>query len=473
MYIFESDAFDEGQQSAAKSSKSQAPSVPALDGAVARVLLVPVVPAQTATLNGVFAPSAAVLSSLAESVAAAGVISTIGQAVSSDYATIAANEQNNQANLAASLEAVSKSLLANAGDPSLAAIPIASLSEATFTAPSQSTPLLSTVSVPEFVGVPEALMTLASSALPDQAAIDVSTLSTLGAPVVITGLSETAVTVIDNANSNIQIQDFVAPVASSESFINTGLGTLTVTTSATNVSSLSLSGKVAYTALADEVTSGITVSGQSDSSNITLFLVGGASSAQGSSDYITLGNGNNFVFDAGDGQVLLNLGSGQNTILLAGVGVSGVVNFAAHDNSVADLVAVAANGATSAHDMVTNGLLKISGLNNNAQSQDAINFLGDVNGQLMWSNGSASNSQVTNVAGDSANLESWINAAQAQAQNAHSVAWFQFGGNTYVYESVSGNAANHSGDTLIQLTGLTQFTNTNADLSIGMLHLAG
>jgi hypothetical protein len=234
-----------------------------------------------------------------------------------------------------------------------------------------------------------------------------------------------------------------------------------------------LTGNVAYTALADEVTSGITVSGESDSSNVTLFLLGGASSAQGSSDYITLGNGNNFVFDAGDGQVLFNLGSGQNTVLLAGVGVTGVVNLAKHDNSTSDFVALAANGLTTAHELAASELLSIGGLNNNAQSQDAITFLSDMDSQLSWAHGTASGSQITSVAGDAASLENWISTAQSLAHAAHSVAWFQFGGNTFVLETAATKAGDHSGDTLVKLTGLTQFTNTEGDLSIGMIHLAG
>jgi len=53
------------------------------------------------------------------------------------------------------------------------------------------------------------------------------------------------------------------------------------------------------------------------------------------------------------------------------------------------------------------------------------------------------------------------------------VAWFHFAGNTYVLETAAGASGNHTGDTLVKLTGLTQFTNTDGELSIGMLHLAG
>ena len=473
MYIFKSNAPEGEDQYLSKSSKNTVASASATDTILARLPIAPVVPAQTALLSGSLSPSSEVLESISQSIINAGVISTIGAALAQDYVKVAANEQGGNA-VIASLEAYSKNILDNLSDASLAAVPIASLSEAVGSA----TPLMNAPTelmnngLAELIA-PSAPASAAMVVSADTLVIDVSTLPTVSAPVVIAALSDNAITVLDSVNGNVQITDFVAPQASVENFINTGAGTLTVTTAASHVSSLSLSGKVAFTALADEVTSGITVSGQSDSSNVTLFLVGGASSAHGSSDFITLGNGNNFVFDAGDGQVLVNLGSGQNTVLLAGVGVTGVVNIANHDSSVGDFVALAANGIASAHDLASSALVTIAGLNNTAQSQDAISFLGDMDSQLMWSAGTAGGSQVTHVQGNVASLENWISAAQNQASSAHSVAWFQFGGNTYILESAQGKAGDHAGDTLVKLTGLTQFTNTDGDLSVGMIHLAG
>jgi len=463
MYIFKSDTPDGADEYLSKSSKNLATSSSTAEGVLARLQIAPIVPAQIASISGSFAPTSAVLSSIAESITAAGAISNIGRPVSEDYAIQAANEESNNT-LVASLEAFSKNLLANANEASLAIVPIASLSDTSL----GQIP----TAVDNQVQITAASVT--SVALPiEHVVVDVSTLPVVSAPVVITALSDSAITVIDSGNNNVQIQDFVAPLVTTESFVNTGAGTLTVTTAATHVASLSLSGNVAYTALADEVTSGITVSGQSDASNVTLFLVGGASNAQGSSDFITLGNGNDFVFDAGDGQVLLNLGSGQNTVILAGVGVTGVVNLAAHDSSVADMIALAANGLSSPHDLANNALVTVAGLNNNAQGQDVITFLGDMDSQLVWAQGSATGAQVTHVSGDAASLESWVSAAQLQAGNEHSVAWFHFAGNTYVLETAAGASGNHTGDTLVKLTGLTQFTNTDGELSIGMLHLAG
>jgi len=463
MYIPNSNTPDGADEQLSKLSKSPLAGTTAAETTSTRLQNNLVVPAQTAILAGVLPGGALMLSSISESIAAAGVISNIGRPVSEEIDVQMANEHSANA-ITASFEAFSKNLLTNLGDASLVAVPIASLSD------------VNQVQAPltpyGYLEIPTANGSVPAIAS-DRVVIDVSTIPLFGAPVIITALSDSSVTVIDGANTNVQINDFTAPTATVESFINTGTGTLTVTTAATHITSLSLSGNVAFTALSDQITSGITVSGESDSSNVTLFLVGGASGAQSSSDFITLGNGNDFVFDAGDGQVLLNLGNGQNTVILSGVGATGVINLAAHAETVADFIALAPNGLSLPQDLAANALVAIAGLNNNAQSQDAITFLGDVDNQLMWAGGTGNSAQVTKVTGEASNLASWISAAQAHASNAHSLAWFQFGGDTYVLEAVSGSAGNHAGDTLIKLTGLTQFTGDNNELSIGILHLAG
>ena len=153
--------------------------------------------------------------------------------------------------------------------------------------------------------------------------------------------------------------------------------------------------------------------------------------------------------------------------------MNGSIHFAAHSGDNYDLVALAPNGANSVSTLANNPALNISGLNNAPNSLDAIAFLGDLNGQLVWAGGSGANAQVTHPQGDASNLASWINAAQNNANVAHSVAWFQFDGNTYIFESANGISAAIAGDTLVKLTGLTQFTGGAGELSLGMLHLAG
>ena len=465
MYVFNSDTPDDAEQFAPKSSKSPLASSTLIEVNGVRPPSAPVVPAPIATLAGGFTPSGLILGEIADSIASISLITNLGLPVSQAFITQAANEEVLNSNaLIGSLEAYSQNVLNNLSELSAAPIAIANLSDLTI---DQSlAPIASEANLSGPIFVP-------AGAPLDRAAIDVSTLQSYIAPVVITALSDSAVMVIDSAGGNVQINDFVAPQAVVESFINTGTGTLTVTTAATHLASLSLSGNIAFTAIADEVTSGITVSGEADAANVVLFLMGGARSAQGSSDFITLGNGNDLVLDAGDGQLFINLGSGQDTVILAGIGVTGVVNFATHAASVGDMVAVAANGIESAQALSVNALMSIAGLNNDAQSQDAITFLSDMDAQIAWAGGTGSSAHVGAVNGDAGKLVNWIVAAQTLASNAHSVAWFQFGGNTYVFESANGNGASHAGDTLIELVGLTQFTGNNGEFSTGVLHLAG
>ena len=465
MYVFNLDTSDEAEQFLPKSSKSPVASAALTEVNGVRLPPAPVVQAPMATLSGSVIPSGLVLGDITDSIASISLITNLGLPVSQAYITQAANEEAlNSKALIGSLEAYSQNVLNNLSELSSAPIAIANLSDL---ANEQSAlPMTSAADLRGPVFVP-------AGAPLDHAIIDVSTLQSYIAPVVITALSDSAVMVLDSANGNVQINDFIAPQAVVESFINTGAGTLTVTTAASHLASLSLSGNIAFTATADEVTSGITVSGGADAANVALFLMGGSSSAQGSSDFITLGNGNDFVLDAGDGQLFINLGSGQDTVILAGVGVTGVVNFAAHAASVGDMVAVAANGIESAQALSVNALMSIAGLNNDAQSQDAITFLSDMDAQIAWAGGTGSSAHVGTVNGDAGNLANWIAAAQTLASNAHSVAWFQFGGNTYVLESANGSGVNHAGDTLIKLVGLTQFTGNNGEFSTGALHLAG
>ena len=136
-------------------------------------------------------------------------------------------------------------------------------------------------------------------------------------------------------------------------------------------------------------------------------------------------------------------------------------------------MAVASNGLNTASALAASDLVTIAGLNNDALGHDTVAFLSDMGASLSWVGHSASAAQVSVVASQANELVNWVSAAQQQASNPHSVAWFQFNGNTYVLESAVGTAGNHVGDTLIKFTGLTQFTGDDGELAFGMLHLAG
>ena len=455
MYIFKSDPSDGSDDSLLKSSKTSSSATQAAENMLAR-LQAPVVPAQIASLSTPL-PTGIVLSNLVDNVALAGVISTIGQPANQPLVTDLSNESAFAAQTAAE-EKLSKDVLGALANSSSSVLSISSLADAAI--------------VHQPVATQESSVSLGGSPAPfsNQAGmIDLSTLPA-GAPVVITKLSAegSAVTVIHESSGNVRITDFAQPDAVSETFINTGLGVLTVTTPATKVSSLSLSGNVEFTATGIEVTSGITVSGESDASDVALFITGGASSATGSTDFITLGDGNNFVFNAGTGSIFVNLGTGANSVILSGVGASGVVNLATNDVGRGDFVAIAANGLSDPSALAAAPLVTITGLNGG----DAISFLSDMGSNLSWASGSAQGAQVQTPQGDAANLANWIAAAQAQANQAHTVAWFQFDGATYVFESV-GNGANHNGDTLVKLTGMINLADGQVELSQGLLQILG
>ena len=465
MYIFKSNTSDGLDEKLSKPSTGVL--APLADASSARILLAPVVSPQTAALAGSSASSAPALTRIIDSIVTAGVVSNIAVPLTSEYAPQAANEDLVNS-LAGALEAFTKNALNNVGEINFAPVPITSLSD------SYDVQTLNVASTQNELQIPASNTSLTLLSTP-QAITEVYEAPSVSAPVLITALTDSDITVLSSAKEDTRVND-VMQQAVVQNYINTGTGVLTVTTPGTQLSSLTLTGNVAFTASAIEVTSGITVSALSDSSDVTLYLVGGASAKKGSTDAITLGDGNNFVLDAGDGQVLFNFGGGTNVVMLTGAGVNGAINFANHSDTVGDFVVIASNGVDSAQALASNPLVTISGLNNHAHSLDTITFLGDMGASLIWAgNGShgANDAQVMTVTGDASSLVNWVGAAQSLANNAHSVAWFQFDGNTYVLETALGNNGNHMGDTLVRLTGLTQFTGSNGELAFGALHLAG
>lgn len=452
MYILKSNPSDGSDDTALKSSKPVTSAASATDPALLARLQAPIVPVQVASLSAP-SPVGIVLGNLAESVAMAGLITSIGQPA--NQANIA-NEKTAQAALLAEQTAEQKlsqdvqALLASAAS---SALPISSLADTVLGAKQAPTT--------------HELAIMANRMLAPIAELNIVNLSLanpVAAPVTIAKPTEnaTAITVIGESAGNVRIVDFKQAGLVSETFVNTGLGVLTINMPATNVSSLSLSGKVEFTATGMEVTSGITVSGESDVSNVTLFITGGAQSALGSKDVITLGDGNNFVFNAGDGAIYVNLGAGANGVILAGIGASGAVSFATNDLGTPDFVAIAANGLASPEALAAAPLVTISGLN----AGDAISFLSDSNAHLTWAGGSAQSAQVQAVA-NANSLAAWIAAAQSQTAQAHSIAWFHFDGATYILESAAGPGL--TGDTLVRLTGTVNLTDSSITLSQGLM----
>ena len=456
MYVFKSNTPGGVDEILSKPSKNSTTLQKGPEGVLARVQA-PVVPAQVAVLNDAVAPTGTVLGNIFDAVVLAGVVSTIGQPVAGDYAREAANQAK-----ALQDEAIAQNALQVLANTPNTILPISSLSDG-------AAPL---TQAPVDLNLPMSKLN------PTYQIVDLSDafLSTqVTAPTLINDLSsgDASITVIDGAKDNVHITDFEPTQTISETFINTGLGKLTIITPATNVATLTLSGEVEFTATGMEVTSGITVSGASDSSNVILYITGGASRASASVDQIQLGDGNNVVFNAGDGTILMELGSGSNTVVLSGMGVSGTIQFAAHNNAISDTVAIAPSDFASFEQFGTIPLVTITGLNIHANSSDKISFLGDIGSELSWAGGSAQNAQVSMVSGDATALANWINAAQTVASTAHSIAWFHFDGATYILESVGDLHASNVGDTLIKLTGTVTFTGVDGALSTGMLNLVG
>ena len=456
MYIFKPNTPDGADEYLSKSPKNTAALQKSADGVLARIAA-PVVPAQVAVLNEAVAPVGTVMSNLMDSVVLAGVVSSIGQPVPVDYTRESANQ-----NIALLDETIAKNALTVLANTTNAILPISSLSDGTAPAPSAPAEF-------NLVGAPKLATAFGALDLSD------AFLASQSAPTVIQDLSHgsVSITVIDGSNDNVQITDFVPPQTVSETFINTGLGKLTIITPATSVASLSLVGNVEFTATNMEVTSGITVSGDADASNVVLYITGGASKTNASTDRIHLGDGNNVVFDAGDGTILMDLGSGANTVVLSGVGVAGTVSFAAHNNVLADTVAIAPTDFSQLAQSGSIPLVTITGLNVGANSSDKISFLADLGSELSWAGGSAQNAQVSAVKGDATILVNWISAAQTTASTAHSIAWFNFDGATYILESVGDAHASNVGDTLIKLTGTFSFSGVDGELSTGVLNLLG
>jgi hypothetical protein len=441
MYIFKSNSSDGVDEKLSKPSSSVLSSV--ADASSTRILLSPVVTPQNAVLAGSSASSGPVLTRIVDSIITAGVVSNIAVPLTSEYSPQAANEDLVKS-LAGALEAFTKNVLNQAGEANFAPVPITSLSD------SGAVKSLSIASHQGAIQLP--VTNISPSILPAPlVAAETYSVPTVSAVVPITALTDSDVAVTATAKRDVLIKDVIQQ-AVVQGYVNAEPEVLAVATTGTYLSSLTLTSNVAFTASAVGGSSGITVSSLSDSSDVALYLVGGTSAKQGVVDVITLGDGNNFVLDAGDGQVLLNYGSGANVVMLIGEGVSGNISFASVSHAVGNFVTIASNAVDGAQTLGSSQLVTISGLNNHH----------------------ASDAQAVSVSGDNTSgLFNSIDAAQPLSSNTHNVAWFQFDGHTYVFESALGNSGNHVGDTLVRLTGLTQFTGNDGELSFGALHLAG
>jgi hypothetical protein len=223
-----------------------------------------------------------------------------------------------------------------------------------------------------------------------------------------------------------------------------------------NVTSLSLAANqtVSFT---DSGTSGITVSGASDSAHVTLDFTGTAA-ASTVVDTINLGNANNSITDGElASTVNVNVGSGANLIVLgaASTDTTGVYNvtLASHTStaSVYDEIKIGAAGTNFA----TTPNLTVSG----AVLHDQIGFLNDVNALTVLAQVTAA----PTLAGTITTIEA------AAAAGAHDVAYSVFNGYTYVAENNAGAAASATNTTLIELVGTHTLT-ASATAGFAIIH---
>jgi hypothetical protein len=282
-----------------------------------------IVPAQVASLNAAVAPNGMVMSSLLDAVAMAGVISTIGQTLPTDYAA-APNALTQEAPAPHSLSAVAKTVSS--------VLPISSLSDVVIGQLAQH----ESAAVSSFNLAQQISMT--QSAAKETQLIDLSTLP-LGAPVAIASPSnaQPSITVIDGIAGTVRVADFRPVASANEVFLNPNLSTLNLGASAQALAPLSLGNKVEFTVTGIELSTGITVSGTADPANVTLLVSADLATAARSTGAVSLSAIGNEISPANLSALELLLASELTPLFLAELGsvpasdvqvrLTGVVSF--------------------------------------------------------------------------------------------------------------------------------------------------
>lgn len=270
----------------------------------------PVVAPQVASLNSAISSNGFALNQVLDSVAVAGVISTIGQPVHAEQGSLISPKANSSAVVDASLQ---KSLSTFAQTASNAQ-PISSLAEVAIGYPARS--------AVEFVNpalqVAQRLSEIQVAASETQA-IDLSLMS-LGAPVSITPPTDgpAKITVINSAATPVRIVDFKVAQTLPDSFVNTNLANLNLALPTATVTSLSSTERVDFTVTGIEISSGITVSGTADGPSITLLVAGDR--ASNSPARMNLSEITNANFAADMNAIAVNFAAELTPLFLAELG---------------------------------------------------------------------------------------------------------------------------------------------------------
>jgi hypothetical protein len=313
-----------------------------------------------------------------------------------------------------------------------------------------------------------------------------------GGTVNVKTLTDAALTHLSFAGTGaVDVQTILDVVAPTLTIANTGTGAATVGDGSPtgfadpDLTSLTLTGNVAIgqnklstgdgggtpiQASATGENTGVTISGSTDNAHINIYLTGAAA---GSTDSITLGNGNDYITDGSTaGTVNVTVGTGSNLIVLGATSDttgSYAVTLGAHTptSSLYDSISVGAQTVSSessylptAANLVVTGAVGYS-----ATAGDVINFNAD---NLVASSGSTT--QIDGVSGTlkvlapitaSSTLASTISTLEsAVSAHADDVAFSVFDGNTYVAEAnnaTAPSASNESAITLIELVGTHTF----------------
>jgi len=230
-------------------------------------------------------------------------------------------------------------------------------------------------------------------------------------------------------------------------------GTLTALTLSANVALGQASTALTTNGLQDGATAGVTITGGSDNSHVTVNLTNGA--ASGNTDTIKLGNGNNVVVDASTaGTVSVTLGTGANLVELGGASLDTTASFnvtlaaraATPPNAI--VIGAAGNNYATAPNLVVTGI----------STGDVIAFGNDTN--------SSSSTLTATSLTTATSVATAIAALETAATSAHKVVYGVYGGNTYIVETASGTLSK-TDTTVVELAGTQTLTATAGYVTVG------
>jgi S-layer protein len=286
--------------------------------------------------------------------------------------------------------------------------------------------------------------------------------STDGYGLSITNLTDNALATLTFGGSGVSFIGTLSDSGTTLAISNGGKALDDVDTLAAKLTSLTLGAGVALgqtatastlNGLQDAATTGVTVAGGSDNAHVTINLTAGA--AAGSTDAITLGDGNNIVVDASAaGTVDISLGTGANLVEL---GTNSLNTTALYNVTLATRTAVPPNAIivgsagtayATAPDIVITG----------ASKGDIIAFANDINS-------SAAAVTATSLTGASS-VSGAVAALEGLLTSAHAVAYGVYGGNTYIVETATGILGT-SDTSVIEVTGTQTLTASTGYVTLG------